>query len=196
VRRSRIAAAVVTVVLAPLLACGPPEPEFRGSIYDNPIPAEDFTLTDQYGETFRLGDHRGKIVVLFFGYAHCPDVCPVTLSTWSRVEEALPDDAEVEFVFITVDPERDSGERIGEHLRIFSEDFIGLRGSQDELDTIFKQYGVFSKKVAFSSSAIGYVVDHTTVMLVIDREGMLRGTFPFDASADDIVHDLRRLLDS
>ena len=82
------------------------------------------------------------------------------------------------------------------HRAIFSEEFVGLTGTQEELDRVYSDYGIFRKKMQFSSSELGYVVDHSTVMRVIDREGRLRLTFPFDASVDDIVHDVRRLLDS
>ena len=177
-------------------ACGAPQPEFHGTTYDETKPAEDFTLTDQHGRPFRLSDHRGKIVLLFFGYAYCPDVCPVTLSSWRRVEEALGNSEDIEFVFVTVDPERDTPERLREHLANFSDGFHGLTGSQEELEAVYESYGIFMRKVPFSSSAVGYVVDHSTVIIVLDRKGQMRLTIPFDADPDEIVHDVRRLLDS
>ncbi len=159
-------------------------------------PREDFTLTDQYGEPYRLADQRGKIVLLFFGYAHCPDVCPVTLSNWARVEEALAAETDVEFVFVTVDPERDTVERLREHLEIFSDRFRGLTGTEEQVTPVYENFGIFHEKVSISGSVMGYVVDHTTVMLLLDREGRVRLTFPFDADPDEIVHDVKRLLAS
>ncbi len=117
---NRALSALGLLVLVAAGACGPAEPEFYGMLRPEGGPREDFTLTDQYGEPYRLADQRGKIVLLFFGYAHCPDVCPVTLSNWARVEEALAAETDVEFVFVTVDPERDTVERLREHLEIFS----------------------------------------------------------------------------
>lgn len=193
-KRFRSALGVLLVVAAG--ACGPAEPEFYGTPRPEVGPPEEFTLTDQYGEPYRLADHRGQVVLLFFGFAHCPDVCPVTLSNWARVEEALAGDDDVEFVFVTVDPERDTIERLREHLKIFSDNFRGLTGTEEQLTPVYERFGIFRKKISFSSSAMGYVVDHSTVMLLLDREGKVRLTFPFDADPDEIVHDVRRLLAS
>jgi protein SCO1/2 len=194
VKLARSVLGVLLIVAAG--ACGPAEPEFYGSTFGDVGSPKDFTLTDQYGQPYRLADHRGKVVLLFFGYAHCPDVCPVTLSNWARVEEALAGNDEVEFVFITVDPERDTIERLRDHLEIFSDKFRGLSGTEEQVTPVYERFGIFRKKIPFSSSAIGYVVDHSTVMLVLDREGKARLTFPFDADPDEIVHDVRRLLES
>ncbi len=193
-RRARSALGVLLVVAAG--ACGPAEPEFYGTTRPEVGPAEDFTLTDQYGKPYRLADQRGKVVLLFFGYAHCPDVCPVTLSNWARVEEALAAEGDVEFVFVTVDPERDTIERLRDHLEIFSDNFRGLTGTEEQVTPVYEAFGIFRKKVPFSSSAIGYVVDHSTLMLLLDREGQVRLTLPFDADPEMIVHDIRRLLAS
>ena len=191
-KRVRSALGVLLVVAAG--ACGPAEPEFYGTTRPEVGPPEDFTLTDQHGLPYRLADHRGQVVLLFFGYAHCPDVCPVTLSNWARVERALAADPDVEFVFVTVDPERDTIERLREHLEIFSDNFRGLSGTEEQVTPVYEKFGIFRNKVPFSSSAMGYVVDHSTVMLLLDREGKVRLTFPFDADPDEIVHDVRVLL--
>ena len=183
-------------MLVALAGCRPAEPEFYGTTYETAKPADDFTLTDQFGETFRLSDYAGKVVMLFFGYAHCPDVCPVTLSNWAKVQTALSGHEDLELVFVTVDPERDTVEQLRDHLAIFSDDIRGLTGTPEELEPVYKSFGIYQRKVQFSSSAVGYVVDHTTVMLVIDRDGQIRLSFPFDANPDEIVHDVRKLLDS
>jgi protein SCO1/2 len=161
----------------------------------SPIPAPDFTLTDQHGQPFRLSDQRGHVVLLFFGYTHCPDVCPTTLATWKRVHEALGPDAErVRFVFITVDPERDTRERLQQHLAVFNPAFIGLTGTADELAAIYQAYGVFHEKAAASGSAAGYLVNHTASVYVIDPDGRWRLQFGFGTPAEDMVHDIRELL--
>lgn len=193
-RRLRLALGVLAAVL--LGACGPAGPEFYGAVRDPVGAPEDFTLTDQHGLPYRLADRRGKVVLLFFGYAHCPDVCPVTLSSWARVEQALEAEPDVEFVFVTVDPERDTVERMREHLAIFSGNFLGLTGTDEEMMPVYEAFGIFREKMAFSNSAVGYVVDHSTRMLLLDRRGQVRVSFPFDADPDEIVHDVRSLLKS
>lgn len=192
-KRSRRGLGLLLLVAAGA-ACAPEQPEFYGTVRPEGGPVEDFTLTDQDGRPFRLADHRGKVVLLFFGYAHCPDVCPVTLSNWARVEKALGAEEDVEFVFVTVDPERDTIERLREHLEIFSENFRGLTGTEEQMTPVYERFGIFHERVPLSDSAMSYIVDHTTLMLVLDREGRVRLSLPFDADADRIVHDVRRLL--
>ncbi|RMF66362.1 MAG: SCO family protein [Calditrichaeota bacterium] len=159
------------------------------------MPFMDFTLTDQHNQRFQLRDHLGKVVVLFFGYTTCPDVCPLTLSTWKRLKDALGKDAQqVEFVYVTVDPERDTQERLAKHLAIFSPDFIGLTGTPEELQEVYSSYGVYREKVKVSDSAAGYLMNHTSKMLVLDKQGKWRLNISYNAPVADIVHDLRILL--
>jgi protein SCO1/2 len=189
--------ALVTVLLSSLLlvACGEPPPSFRGNVLDSPVLAPDFVLTDQHGESFRLSEQRGRVVVLFFGYASCPDVCPTTLGVWKRVYVELGADAEkVRFVFVTVDPERDTQERLREHLALFSPDFVGLTGTLEELESVYQAYGVYREKEALPGSELGYQVTHTASAYVIDPDGYWRLRHLFGTPAEDIVHDIRRLL--
>jgi len=199
---SRFVASAMWLLLASLVcpACAPAQPTpspFRGTAYTEPLAlSKDFVLTDHDGRPFRLADHRGRTVLLFFGFVHCPDVCPVTLSTWGRVQAALGDARDrVEFVFVTVDPGRDTPESLRKHLAIFGRDFHGLTGSPAELAAVYEDYGIFQERVPITTSAGGYVVDHSTRMLLIDAAGRLRLRYEFDADPDDIVHDIRRLLD-
>lgn len=184
------------LVTAATIACSTGGSEFYGSVRPENVPQEDFTLTDQYGEPFRLADHRGKVVLLFFGYAHCPDICPVTLSNWARVEKKLGSERGVEFVFVTVDPERDTAEKLREHLAIFSATIRGLTGTEEEMARVYERLGIFREKRTFSDSAMGYVVDHTSTMLLLDREGRVRVSHPYDGDPDEVAHDVRRLLRS
>jgi protein SCO1/2 len=171
------------------------ESPFRGSVLSQPVPAADFTLTDQHGQPFRLGDQRGKVVLLFFGYSSCPDVCPTTLSNWKQVHAGLEDDAQqVRFVFVTVDPARDTPERLQQHLALFSPDFIGLAGTLEELESVYRAYGVYYEKVEAPESALGYLVNHTSSDYVIDTEGNWRVRHTFGTPPQDIVHDIRELL--
>lgn len=155
----------------------------------------DFTLEDQNGQPFKLSDHRGKVVLFFFGYAFCPDVCPLTLSTWKRVHDALQADAQhVRFVYVTVDPQRDTPEKLKTHLAVFSSDFIGLTGSTEALKEVYAAFGVYAEKVNIAASAAGYLMNHSTHMSVVDQNGVWRLIIAHDAPVEDVVHDIRLLL--
>jgi protein SCO1/2 len=168
--------------------------EFQGSLIDPPFPAADFALTDQHGETFILSDHGGEVVLIFFGYTNCPDVCPVTLSEFRQVKAQLGEKADrVQFVYITVDPARDTVERIGEHLENFDPTFVGLTGDLSDLEPVWKAYGVYAAKVDTGSVA-GYLVDHTARVYAIDVNGNLRLTYPFETDSDAIADDVFFLL--
>jgi protein SCO1/2 len=183
--------------VAVLAGCASRPAEMRGIAFDEPVPAPDVELVDQHGAAFRLAEQRGKVVVVFFGYAHCPDVCPVTLSTWARALPLLGRRADsVAFAFVTVDPERDDAARLDAHVRNFDETIRGLSGSATQLESAYKGFGVWHQKHALDGSATGYVVDHSTRMYLIDPDGNLRGTLGFDAPVEDLVHDIEFLLES
>lgn len=185
----------LTLALSLLPGCDTGE-TLRGTILPE-MPLVNFTLTDQNGEPFTLTDQKGKVVLLFFGFTYCPDVCPMTLATWKRVQDALGPDAEnVRFVYITVDPERDTPEKLKNHLAVFSADFIGLTGTPAQLDSVYNGYGVIREKVTISESAAGYLVNHTASMYFLDRNGIWRSKMSNDAKVKDIVHDVRVLLKS
>jgi len=169
---------------------------FRGELMREAPPAADFTLTDQNGLPFRLIDQRGRVVLIFFGFVQCPDVCPATLSTWSKVAKQLGDDRDaIRFVLVTVDPERDTPARLGKHLSIFGPDFIGLTGTAEELDAVYAAYGVTHRQVRFFDSAEGYLVEHTSRTFLVDPLGTLRLQYDFDTRPDDLFTDVRWLLD-
>ncbi|MEW6083817.1 MAG: SCO family protein [Chloroflexota bacterium] len=169
----------------------------RGTTYGEPFPpAADFTLTRANGEVFQLNAFRGNFILLFFGYTSCPDVCPTTLAELNLALAKLePEDAaQVKVVFVTVDPERDTPERTQEYVDNFNQTFIGLSGTESELAPVWKSFGIF-RAIADGSSATGYLVDHTARVTLIDRDGKLRISFPYDASVEDIVHDLKLMLE-
>ncbi len=194
IMRRQILLGLVLVVLG-VAGCGRSAPSFRGTELNPPPPAPDFTLTDQHGNSFRLSDQQGQVVLLFFGYTHCPDVCPTTLARWKQVHDALGDDAErVRFVFITVDPERDTPERLQQHLAVFSPDFIGLTGTPDKLEPVYTAYSIYHEKAEAPASAVGYLVNHSSSVLVVDPQGRWRLAYSFGTVPEDIVHDVRELL--
>ncbi|HSL42204.1 MAG TPA: SCO family protein [Anaerolineales bacterium] len=168
---------------------------FRGTTYAEPYPvAPEIELTHADGSEFRLSEQRGKIVMVFFGYTSCPDICPTTMAELNQALGKIGDKAdEVQVLYITVDPERDTPERVEEYVNHFNADFIGLSGSDSELTRVWSNYGVFRQKVE-GASAAGYLVDHTARVTVIDQDGNLRVSFPFDTPVDDIVHDLKLML--
>lgn len=156
----------------------------------------DFVLNDQEGRPYRMSDQLGQVVLLFFGYTSCPDVCPTTLATWRRVHEMLGEDASnVEFVFVTVDPERDTTERLGLHVQAFNPNFVGLTGDQDDLARVYDIFDIFYEIDESTQSALGYLVNHTATTFVVDQEGQWRLRIPYGTPAEDIVHDIKQLLD-
>ena len=169
--------------------------DFYGGVLDPPQPAPDFTLIDQYGETFRLSDQRGDVVVLFFGYTTCPDVCPGTLAQYRRVKAALGEDADrVQFVFVTVDPERDTQERLAEYIALFDPEFHGLWADRTTLEQVWRLYGVYVEPVEAPGSSAGYLVNHTSLSYVIDPRGNLRLAHFYGTPVEQIAHDLKLLL--
>lgn len=191
---------------------------YHGLQFDAPEPAPDFTLIDQNRQPFRLSDHQGQVVMLYFGFTHCPDECPITLGTWKQVSNLLEDEADqVRFVMVTVDPERDTPERMAEYLAVFNPDFVGLSGSVAEIEDVALPYSVFFKKLpveeeevrsahltegehghADAEDAQGeehYLVAHTTLTYVIDPDGQLVLAYPLGAGAQEIAADLRHLVE-
>ncbi|MBN1305427.1 MAG: SCO family protein [Anaerolineales bacterium] len=168
----------------------------KGAQIVNPKPAPEIHLIDQNGNQFRLSDWKGKVVLLFFGYASCPDVCPTTLSELRRVRSMLSDEQakHVQVVFVTVDPERDTVERIQAYVSAFDPAFLGLVDSLETLEPIYQAYGVFREINTSSGSAAGYLVTHTARVYLVDTDGNLRLTYSFGTPPEDIAHDIRILL--
>lgn len=167
---------------------------YHGMILQSPQPAPNFTLTDQHGRPVSLKDFRGKLVMLFFGYTTCPDVCPVTLSVVNKARESLGADAkDVQVVMVSVDPQRDTPEVMGEYVARYDPSFIGLTGAPDKIAETATYYGVYYNAHPVAS-ALGYLVDHTATVMVVDREGYLRLIFPFGISVEDMADDLSYLL--
>jgi len=167
---------------------------FHGTVINPPLPVTDFALQTANEEVFRLSDQKGKIVLLFFGYTSCPDVCPVTLATFKQVYERLGEDAQkVRFVMITADPERDTPEIVSAYTARLNPDFIGLSGDITELEVIWKELGVFVEKQD-SGSAAGYLVSHTASVYVINQNGELFMTFPYGTGVTELADDIRQTL--
>jgi protein SCO1/2 len=167
---------------------------YQGALIDPPVPAADFTLSDQNEQPFRLSQQHGRVVLLFFGYTHCPDVCPATLTVYKKIKDSLGGESEqVRFVFITVDPERDTPEQLRRFVGAFDPSFIGLSGSREQLQAVWQAYGVYRAEQQVES-ALDYVVDHSTRIYAIDRQGNWRLTYPFEMDWQAIARDVRHLI--
>lgn len=187
---------LAVVIIATLLTFLFAKPaSFRGTAYTEPYPpAPQIELTRSNGETFRLSDQKGKIVLLFFGYTSCPDVCPTTLAELKLVMDDLGDKTKlVQVVFVSVDPKRDTPRKTQEYVEHFSREFIGLSGPVDKLESVWKDFGVFREEVP-SVSAAGYSVNHTARVYLVDADGNLRLSYGFQTPVEDIVNDLELLL--
>jgi protein SCO1 len=168
---------------------------FKSGVFDPPREAPDFELSGSNGSTLTLKQLRGKVVILEFGFTFCPRVCPVTLANLAEVFKKLgPAAADVQLVFVTVDPDRDSPARLREFLQFFHPTFLGATGTEEKLDAVRQAYGVIATKAASENKKLGYEVHHSSSVYLIDREGKLRVLVPFGKSPDAIVHDIKLLL--
>ena len=165
----------------------------------NPIgPAPDFTLTDENGQPFKLSDLRGKWILLAYGYTHCPDVCPLTLSRLREVKRTVDANGDrVQVVFVTIDPERDTPDIMQKYVshfdQPFPQKFKGLSGTPAEIAAAAKPYNVNYEKKE-TGSADGYSMGHTAEVHLIDPQFNWRMTFPFGVKAEEIASDLQYLM--
>jgi protein SCO1/2 len=195
---------LVGALVLPLVALGtyfafgrPPRAEqgLRCGTFEPPREAPAFSLDGSNGKKLSPRDHLGKVVILYFGFTFCQKVCPVTLARLTEVHKKLGSEArDVQLIYVTVDPKRDSPERLREHLTAFNPSFLGATGTPDELAAVQKTYGVVAKQVVSRNQALGYEMNHSSSLYLVDRQGKLRGLVPFGTPADDIVHDLELLL--
>jgi protein SCO1 len=154
--------------------------------------APEFTLRGSNGGDLVLSRYRGKIVLLAFGYTSCTEVCPITLALFAQARRqlgALADDVQV--VYVTVDPERDSVERMHQFLANFDPTFMGGTGTAEQLAAVRKAYGITATKIPTRN---GYSMDHSSFVYFIDRDGALRAMMPYGHTAQDYVHDVKLML--
>lgn len=191
-----VAGAVVVTLLVVAAAKGNAG-EFKSGVFEPPRPAPEFDLPSSTGSMHSLRAHRGKVVALVFGFTHCARVCPTTLSKLTEVERRLgPAAKDFDVVFVTVDPERDTPERLREFLDFFDPSFVGATGDAATLRALHTAYGVTSSRQPAEDAKRGYDVHHSTSIFLIDRSGTLRLLSPFGISSDDLVQDVKRLLEA
>lgn len=175
-------------------ACSPEAPKFLSTDITGADFGKELALTGHDGKPRTLADFRGKAVVLFFGYTHCPDVCPTTLADMAGVMKKLGNDAErVQVLFVTVDPERDTSLVLSQYVPAFDPRFLGLYGDLAATQRAAKEFKIFYEKRAASAPG-AYTIDHSAQSYVLDPQGRLRLFVRQDRIADDLAGDLRSLL--
>lgn len=190
-------------LVAALLLCGggcerlAPRPQVFQSSDITGVPwGRDFALYDVAGKRRTLADYRGKVVVLFFGYVHCPDVCPTTMIELKQVMTKLgPLAKDVQVLFVSLDPERDSAAVLAQYVPAFHPDFVGLRGSVAETEQVARDFKVIYQRVSAAEPG-AYSIDHSGGCYVFDQAGHLRLHVALGAGSAVMEHDLRQLLQS
>jgi protein SCO1/2 len=190
-RRTLMALAAGTLLTA---ACTDAKPGFTAVDITGADYAKDFRLTDHNGQERSLQDFRGKVVVVFFGFAQCPDVCPTSMAELAQVKQALgPDGDKLQGLFVTVDPERDTPEVLKAYMANFDPSFLALRASAEGLSALAKDFKVYYKKVD-GKTPTSYTMDHSAGSYVYDPQGRLRLYVRYGSGADALLADVRLLL--
>ena len=175
-----------------LAACSPEAPKFRSTDITGADFGKELALTGHDGKPRTLADFRGRVTVLFFGYTHCPDICPTTLAELAGVMKALGKDAErVQVLMVTVDPERDTPEVLSKYVPAFDPRFLGLYGDAAATQRAAKEFKIYYEKRKTGDT---YSIDHSGQSYVIDQQGRLRLLVRPDRIAQDLPADLRTLL--
>jgi protein SCO1/2 len=192
--RPRIAIALVLLTALALAGCGPEAPKFMASDVTGTTYGRDFRLTDHAGKPRALADFRGKVVVVFFGYTQCPDVCPTTLAELAEVMKRLGPDAErVQVLFVTVDPERDTPDLLSRYVPAFDPRFLGLYGDAEATARTAKEFKIIYQKQPGQTPG-AYTVDHSAGTFIFDPDGKLRVYVSYGQGPDVFAHDIRALL--
>jgi protein SCO1 len=177
-----------------LPACSESKPQFKSIDLTGADYAKDLRLTDHNGQPRSLQDFRGKLVVVFFGYTQCPDVCPTTLAELAEAKKLMgPDGEKVQGIFVTLDPERDTPEVLKSYMANFDPSFLALRGTPEQLAAVAKEFKVYYKKVD-GPTPTSYTMDHSAASFVYDTQGRLRLYTRYGSGAQALASDLQLLL--
>jgi protein SCO1/2 len=181
-----------------LAACACRDAPLHGVVNDDPRPAAPLVVATSGGRPYELVADTGKLVLLYFGYTHCPDYCPMVLTDWARVKRDLGTKADqIRFVFVSVDPERDTPAVTESYVRKFDASFIGLAPGAPELEDIKRAWGISAYKELSKSpgrSADRYYVAHPAQTFLLDRSGRIHVMYPPETRWQDLAADLRRML--
>jgi protein SCO1/2 len=170
----------------------PRAPVFKAGLFNPARLAPEFSLAGSNGRELKMSQFRGKVVLLSFGYSSCTAVCPVTLATLAKARRQLgPAAADVQVLYVTVDPERDVPPHLQAFLHTFDATFIGGTGTAEQLAGVRKEYGISAQKIPYGDS---YTYSHSSFTYLIDRGGRIRALMPYGRSSDDYANDLTLLL--
>ena len=184
----------LSISAAGLLACSPEKPQFKSIDLTGADYAQGFSLSDQNGQLRTLKDFAGKVVVVFFGFTQCPDVCPTSMAELAQVKKMLGAEGDkLQAVFITVDPERDTPELLKAYMANFDPSFLALRPTSEQLPQVAKDFKLYYKKVAGKSKS-SYSIDHSAGSYVFDGDGRIRLYSRYGAGAEVLASDIRLLL--
>lgn len=191
----RASLGLLSAALFALAGChGPSSASFKATDITGAEFARQLSLTDHHGKPRSLEDFKGKVIVVFFGYTQCPDVCPTALATLREVREKLgPDGNHLQVLFVTVDPERDTEQVLAQYVPAFHPDFIGLYGSAEATAQVAKEFKVFYSKNP-GKTPTSYTVDHSAGVFVFDTQGRIRLFGSYGQTVDSYLHDIRALL--
>ena len=194
-RRFARLAVLLAAVAALAAGCAPDKPAFKGSDVTGSTYGRDFALTDHNGKPRTLADFRGKVVVLFFGYTHCPDVCPTTLAELAEAMQRVGPEAasKVQVLFVTVDPDRDTAELLSKYVPAFNPTFLGLLGDAEATARTAKEFRILYQKQP-GRTPDGYTMDHSAGTFLFDPQGRLRLYVGYGQGAAVFEHDIRELL--
>lgn len=193
-RRHLIGAGLAAAALAACDRVAPGAASFKAVDITGAEYGRDFELSDTDGKLRRLGDFKGRVVVLFFGFTQCPDVCPTTMLELAAVKKALgADGARVQGIFVTIDPERDAPALLKAYIDNFGAGFVALRGTPEQTKAVAQHFKVFYAKVPGSTES-SYSMDHTAGSYVFDAKGRLRLFTRYGTGAEALTHDLKLLL--
>lgn len=186
---------LLAAALYALAGCGgPSRPSFKATDITGADFGRHLSLTDHHGKLRSLEDFKGKVIVVFFGYTQCPDVCPTTLATLREVREKLgPDGNRLQVLFITVDPERDTEQVLAQYVPAFHPDFLGLYGDLEATAQVAKEFKVFYSKTA-GKTPTSYTIDHSAGVFVFDTQGKIRLFGSHGYTVDSYLNDIRALL--
>jgi protein SCO1/2 len=184
--------ALALLASAILVACGTPPPPFNATEVSNLAYGRGLGIPDTDGKIRRIDDFKGQVTLVFFGFTRCPDICPTTLMRLRQVRNALGEDADkVQVLLVSVDPERDTADRLGAYVKSFDQSFIGLRPEPAELEKVVKAFHAIAVKVPTSGD--DYTIDHSATIYVYDRKNQLRLIAQPTLEIDLFAADLKRL---
>ena len=187
-------ACALALSLVGLSACSEPKPAFKAVDITGADYAKELNLPDQNGQVRKLKDFSGKLVVVFFGYTQCPDVCPTTMQELAEVKRLLgPDGDKLQAVFVTVDPERDTTELLKAYVENFDASFVALRPTQEQLPAIAKEFKIYFKRVE-GKTPTSYTMDHSAGSYTFDTQGRVRLFNRYGMGAQALADDFKLLL--